>query len=349
MGYRMIALNRVTFLNALLLLCVVCQLGACSKNQEEATVSAKPEATADQAPAPEKAARPDEQTEAPSGLDEKLEAYISCYNRVDETAHRSINRYSSWVKDMKAGPSGKESIVYGLYQINGETIASCKHAFAAAAKAKPALTLDTAGTTYIDALDALNRVVEEAYPYYDRENYKDDGFAKGKQLHTQLAAQISAFQMASDKFSSEIENENDKRLEAQMNKLEKEQGRKIAYLEMATMHLSKQLVRLIAADTFPADQAVTSLAAFEKIADETMSFAKTNNTTLPTSWSSFESSAEDFRKAAKERVRRIRDNVPYSEGEKMMLKPGSAWMVEGSQEKLIKAYNAMVDASNRLN
>ena len=32
---------------------------------------------------------------------------------------------------------------------------------------------------------------------------------------------------------------------------------------------------------------------------KTMSFAKTNNTTLPTSWSSFESSAEDFRKAAK--------------------------------------------------
>lgn len=345
MGYRMTALNRGTILNGLLVLFVACQIGACSKTPEQAATAAQPKATAEQAPA----ARPEPQADAAASVDQKLEAYISCYNRIDESAHRSINRYASWVKDMKAGPSGKEQIVYGLYQINGEAIASCKQAFASAAQAKPALALDAAGTAYIDALGALGKVVEEAYPYYDRENYKDDGFAKGKQLHIQLAAQISAFQAASDNFSKEIEKENDKRLEAQMNKLEKEQGRKLPYLEMASMHLAKQLIRLIDADTFPADQAVTSLAAYEKIADETMAFALANKAALPTAWSAFESSAEGFRKAAKERVRRIRDNVPYSDGEKMMLKPGSAWMVEGSQEKLIKAYNSMVEASNRLN
>ena len=349
MGYRMTALNRGTILNGLLVLFIACQIGACSKTPDGAAASAQAKTTAEQAASQQNSARPEQHAEAADSVDQKLEAYIGCYNRVDESAHRSINRYSSWVKDMKAGPSGKEKIVYGLYQINSESIASCKQAFASAAQAKPALALDAAGTAYIDALGALGKIVEEAYPYYDRENYKDDGFAKGKQLHTQLVAQISAFQTASDTFSNEIEKENDKRLEAQMNKLEKEQGRKLPYLEMASMHLAKQLVRLIEADTFPADQAGTSLAAFEKIADETMAFAVANKAALPTSWSSFESSAEGFRKAAKERVRRIRDNVAYSEGEKMMLKPGSAWMVEGSQEKLIKAYNAMVEASNRLN
>ena len=57
---------------------------------------------------------------------------------------------------------------------------------------------------------------------------------------------------------------------------------------------------------------------------------------------------EDYRKASKERVRRIRDKVPYSDGEKMMLKPGSGWMVEGSQEKANTAYNKLVETSNRL-
>ncbi len=32
----------------------------------------------------------------------------------------------------------------------------------------------------------------------------------------------------------------------------------------------------------------------------------------------------------------------------MLLKPGSGWMVEGSVEKLVKAYNGLVDASNRM-
>jgi hypothetical protein len=40
--------------------------------------------------------------------------------------------------------------------------------------------------------------------------------------------------------------------------------------------------------------------------------------------------------------------VPYSDGERMMLKPGSGWMVEGSSEKLIKAYNDLVSASNAM-
>ncbi|MCL1960363.1 MAG: YiiG family protein, partial [Desulfovibrionaceae bacterium] len=58
--------------------------------------------------------------------------------------------------------------------------------------------------------------------------------------------------------------------------------------------------------------------------------------------------AEDYRKAAKQRLRRVRDKVPYNEGEKMMLKPGSAWMVEGSAEQLTKAYNELIETSNRL-
>ena len=58
--------------------------------------------------------------------------------------------------------------------------------------------------------------------------------------------------------------------------------------------------------------------------------------------------AEAYRKAAKERIRRIRDKRPYNDGEKMILKPGSAWMVEGSQEKVSRAYNELIDSSNRM-
>jgi hypothetical protein len=45
-------------------------------------------------------------------------------------------------------------------------------------------------------------------------------------------------------------------------------------------------------------------------------------------------------------MRRIRDRVPYSSGDKMMLNAGSGWMVEGSPQRLLRDYNQLVDAYN---
>ncbi len=47
-------------------------------------------------------------------------------------------------------------------------------------------------------------------------------------------------------------------------------------------------------------------------------------------------------------MRRIRDKVPYSAGDKMMLgNAGGGWMVEGSPPRLLRDYNQLVDAYNR--
>ena len=45
---------------------------------------------------------------------------------------------------------------------------------------------------------------------------------------------------------------------------------------------------------------------------------------------------------------RVRDKVPYSRGEQMNLSGGSGWMVEGSPDALIRHYNELIAASNRL-
>lgn len=331
---------------ALLAIALACQLGGCSK--KDATAGSAPAAGAPAAPgglANRDKPAADPQADA---MDEKLNAYIKCYNRADETAHRSINRYKSWVKDMKAGPSGKETLIYGLYEISNNTVGECKQSFSQAAALKPGIPLDAVATAYVNALDALNKVVQEAYPYYERENYKDDKFAKGKALHPQLVAQMSAFMDASEKFSDAIEEVNDQRLATQMAQLEKEDGRKLPYLRMATMREAKLLSRVIAQETFSVEQATAKLDAYEKITDETLNFAESNKGSAPISWSLFKGATEGFRKAAKERVRRIRDKVPYSEGDKMLFRSGSGWMVEGSEEKVSKAYNNLVETSNSL-
>ena len=46
-------------------------------------------------------------------------------------------------------------------------------------------------------------------------------------------------------------------------------------------------------------------------------------------------------------MRRIRDKVPYSTGDRMMLSGGGGWMVEGSPPRLLRDYNQLIEAYNQ--
>ena len=62
----------------------------------------------------------------------------------------------------------------------------------------------------------------------------------------------------------------------------------------------------------------------------------------------FIGAAKSYLTTAKQLMRRIRDKVPYSSGDKMMLSnAGSGWMVEGSPPRLLRDYNQLVEAYNR--
>jgi hypothetical protein len=58
-------------------------------------------------------------------------------------------------------------------------------------------------------------------------------------------------------------------------------------------------------------------------------------------------SAKSVLVTAKQLTRGIRDKVPYTSGQKMMMSPGSAWMVEGSRARLLWDYNQLIEAYNR--
>ena len=46
-------------------------------------------------------------------------------------------------------------------------------------------------------------------------------------------------------------------------------------------------------------------------------------------------------------MRRIRDKVPCSQGDRMMLGSGGGWMVEGSPARLLRDYNQLIESYNR--
>ena len=332
---------------AALILCVGIALAGCGQRGAE---SGAPKADNARDKAANEAG--DERAASSDDLDalaSKLENYVDCYNRVDGDVHKSIDRYGSWVKDMKAGPSGRETVVYGLYTVGADDIAKCKTTFADAASAAPKLAeLDAAGGRYVEALAAVGALIDDTHTYYDRENYKDDGFAKAKTMHGPLVAGFDAFDAASDAFSAALERENDAMLNARLAQIEKSEGKHAAYFQLAVMNRAKSLVGAMQGDEFDVAKAADALARYETIADEAIAYAKGGGQ-VPMMWSSFASETEDFRKDAKSRLRRVRDKEPYDQGERMLMSNGSGgWMVEGSPDQLIRSYNELVESSNRL-
>ena len=153
-------------------------LAACSDKQAEnkpvsdnsGTPAATSAATSTATPSPADN-KPEPEANKEADASSKVQAYIKCYNSADKRGHDTIERYASWVKDMKAGPTGKERVVYGLYEISESTMQSCQKEIMAAVESQPALEpLDGAARNYLDAFVALAGRVNEANKYYDRKD-----------------------------------------------------------------------------------------------------------------------------------------------------------------------------------
>lgn len=326
-------------------------LAACSDRNADTAAAAPPPAAAR---APVSAAKPPPPAPAPVAAadhtGDKVQSYIKCYNDVNSRAQDSITRYASWVKDMKTGPTGKERIVYGLYTLSESGVVNCDKNINAALELKPALAgLDDSARAYRSALLQLNDRINEADRYYNRKNYEDDGFAKGKEMHAPLAKAMQDFRAASSTFSDALEVENDKLQVKELAEVEKAEGRKLRYWRMDAMADAKHIVRLMSEDTFDVTQATAKVDAFEKATDALVDYAKAHKDEQPMMWSSMESALESYRVAAKERLRRVRDKTPYSQGDRMMLNANSGWMISGSPDKLVRNYNELITTSNRLN
>lgn len=290
--------------------------------------------------APLVADRATAQTPSPN---EKLNAYVGCINRLSERAYDSRKRYFSWVGNQ--GPTGKERIIHGTYTIYDTS--DCKKGVEKANALEPRdAELETAASACAEAVGKLEPLLKEADDYYSQENYKDDSMAKGKALHLRLVAAWVAFASADRKLRSGVEAINDKRALEKLAAIEKDEGRKARYhLEALMIQIqAKRVVR--APDTDKPDLAAITQALneYEGTVKGAEEFSGNGAGKIG---SMFIGNAKSVLVTAKQLMRRIRDHVPYSSGDKMMLNAGSGWMVEGSPQRLLRDYNQLVDAYNR--
>ena len=280
------------------------------------------------------------QASAPSA---KLNACVSCINRLSAGAYDSRKRYFSWAA--KNGPTGKERIIYGTYTISDTS--DCRKNIDKANALEPRdAELEAAATAYGDAVSKLEPLLKEANDYYTQENYKDDRMAKGKALHPRLIAAWDVFGGADQKLRNAVDTINDRRAAERLAEIEGKEGRKARYYIEAVMIHAKRVLR--AQDSAKPDlPAITqALNDYEEIVKAAEHAPGSEN--APKIGSMFMSNAKAYPVTAKQLMRRMRDHVPYSSGEKMILSSGGGgWMIEGSPPRLLRDYNQLVDSYNR--
>ncbi|HKY87350.1 MAG TPA: YiiG family protein [Pseudorhodoplanes sp.] len=273
---------------------------------------------------------------------EKMNAYVGCINRLSERSYESRKRYFSWAA--QSGPTGKERIIYGTYTIYDT--ADCRKNVEKANALEPRdAALEAAASAYVEAVSQLAPLLKEADDYYSQEDYKDDRMAKGKVLHPRLVAAWDAFAGADKALRGGVEAVNDKRALERLAEIEQKEGRKARYHVQATMIQAKRVMR--AQETEKPDlaaftQAINDYEATVKAMEEASNAGGESKI-----GSMFIGNAKSYLTSAKQLMRRVRDKVPYSQGDRMMLNGGGGWMVEGSPQRVLRDYNQLIDAYNR--
>lgn len=276
-------------------------------------------------------------------LTEKINAAVGCLNRLSERSYQSRERYFSWAA--KTGPTGKERIIYGTYTIYDT--ADCKKAVEKANAAEPhEPELEAASAAYVEAVVALEPLLKEADDYYSQQNYKDDKMAKGRALHPRLVAAWTSFAAGDQRLRAAIDFFEDKLATARLAEVEMSEGKNARFQVMSLMLNAKRLIRIQKEAAPDIVKVTTALAAYEASVKSTEDFAAANKDSKIGSM--FISNAKSFLTTSKQLMRRVRDKVPYSSGDRMLLNSGGGgWMVEGSPQRLIRDYNQLIDAFNR--
>jgi hypothetical protein len=278
---------------------------------------------------------------ASDSLTQKTNLYITqCVNKYSNSVIGSYRRYASWVRDVEKGPTGKEDIVYGLYEISGNG-QDCIDAIKKAKDMEPPISeAETAAEAYATALKSAIVQINAIYPYYNREDYKDDGFQKGKAAHPALLAAFRTFEQANKAFDGEVDKLEDAVANQRLNDLKGDTAKKYEYMVVDTGIKSKNIVRFVKRTEYSqirVEDLQPLIDEFEKSIDD-LKAAGANKTFS----SLYVSSCDDFLKAAKELMRRVRDKKPFSDFERREIGTAAGWMVDGSPDKLINKYNQMI-------
>lgn len=276
-----------------------------------------------------------------------------CTNSFTASVQRSRDRYLGWVSE--SGPTGRERYISrGVGSIRNPS--RCRQAVdGLATRTPPMPQFEAAAGQYVTSLEALYPVLSAADTYYERESYRDDDAARGRELHTSMVAGWAAFQLAVDALEGPLRRIEDEARAARLERMATDPAERSRYLVERTMGEARAIADVVAAMELRERRLVTAdpgafeaqVQLFQAHVDE-MRGHRPAAPEPQVDLSRFKREANDLLTTTLALMRRVRDETPFTRSELGRLGTSGGWMTDGSPDKLMDGYNDLVRAYNGL-
>ncbi|MCB0838005.1 MAG: YiiG family protein [Bacteroidetes bacterium] len=281
---------------------------------------------------------------------EKLNIYVDVLNRQSRRIIDSYARYLSWC-NKETGPTGQERHKYGLYSLYDHTKVGSD--FEKAQAISPAMPdIEGKALLFLAALNAVHEKVGEAYDYYDQEDYKDDGLAKGKEMHVPLIASFEAF-MAIDAEMRKAVGMQVEKVMAQTHLNAEQENDKILLWTIRSLNEAQKVVEMGNLEdimTLNVEEYTHQLDTYNQVVDSMEYYLENWQDPDPgvSRIKSMIGGHKNLLKSGKELMRRVRDKDEFTQTEKRISGRNGGWMVSGSAAKLISDYNNILGNYNHI-
>ena len=273
-------------------------------------------------------------------LSTKMGFYIECVNKVDPIVADSSEAYHSFLAKDDLVNVKRPPIVRPM---TGR-FDDCYKAVDEAGKVAPKLAdLEEGGAGYVGALRTLAPLMAEADQYYRQEDWKDDGFAKGKDLNGKIVAAFDGFVKARRQLHQTIDKYNDQILARALARIEKEEGRSLHYYSRRIMNDASALLDLGLDPAADPAKVRDAIEAYKNVYAEMVAKAEKEPAVASAvkGWPGFLNRGNNFLHDAKEIQRSIAAQLDKAPGKPVKL-------ADMLRHDLIESYNHMVEESNGL-
>jgi hypothetical protein len=281
-------------------------------------------------------------------LGQKLAAYVAFANDNLDRVYASRRRYLSWVADPQVGPTCKERHVYGLYKISKPDPAVEK--LRIAKELPPKLPdVEEQGRKLLATYSQLHDLLEQAHRYYDQKEYKEDGCKRGQAMHPKLMEGFARFEKEEVAYTATLTQQSLAIQARILGRAEKKHGKddpRVLYRQISLE--ARQVLAQLRVEEGKATAVDGPAKAVDALDALVRRLGEKQSQKAPEGLDSFVKQANAFTKVCKERMRRLKSGKALSASELEHVRGGSGWMVDGSYPKVIRTFNELIEAANRV-
>jgi len=287
--------------------------------------------------------------EKPNPLAGKMGLYIHMINAWGNSVHRSREDFYQ-VVDAKVGLTCKESKI-GMLQTApfGYTDATVKDVdkLRAELKKAPKLDTDAAANRMLDAMRDIFTIDNRVTHYFSNAKFQADDCKRGKEMQATLLVAWPKFFAAEQELRGVVEKYSDERDIVRLAEAEKKFGKGLHYYQLRLLIDAKALIRVIDVKLSDVPQDPSPIrekaAALKKSHAEVQpiftKFAARDDAGDTAAFSYMFSHVRELYEGAERRAHSMDDDIR---------RKGVNKYSASEISKLIKSYNDMVEASNRI-